>query len=171
MDHAVADLRGGAPGARPPYGPKFSLFHAVFQKIWENNRSAPPPGRVGAPSYGESWIRPWDVLLFLWMTLRDVQVYSLHDENVVEIWREFVGYDLDLNLTPIISSPDVLVSNGNNDYSELLDGNLATCVHLNQTWCDVAVKVKQACVQHFSTEFLSFVALSIIPYFTVQLAI
>ena len=106
------------------------------------------------------WI---NVLLFLWMTLRDVQVYSLREENVVEIWREFVGYDLDLSLTPIISSPDVLVSNGNNDYSELLDGNLATCVHLNQTWCDVAVKVKRACVQHFSTEFLSFVALSIIP--------
>ena len=92
-----------------------------------------------------------NVLLFLWMTLRDVQVYrySLHDENVVEIWREFVGYDLDLSLTPIISSPDVLVSNGNNDYSELLDGNLATCLELNQTWCDVAVKVKRACIQHF----------------------
>ena len=90
-----------------------------------------------------------NVLLFLWMTLRDVQVYSLHDENVVEIWREFVGYDLDLSLTPIISSPDVLVSNGNNDYSELLDGNLATCVHLYQTWCDVAVKVERTTLFHW----------------------
>ena len=53
---AVADLGG------PPYGPKFSQFHAVFRKIWQNHMLAPPlPRRVGAPSYGESWIRPWTV--------------------------------------------------------------------------------------------------------------
>ena len=28
-----ADPRGSAPGVRPPYGPKFSQFHAVFGKI------------------------------------------------------------------------------------------------------------------------------------------
>ena len=30
---ASSGFRWGAPGARPPYGPKFSRFHAVFQKI------------------------------------------------------------------------------------------------------------------------------------------
>ena len=29
---AVADLRGGARDARPPSGPKFLHFHAVFGK-------------------------------------------------------------------------------------------------------------------------------------------
>ena len=43
---SVLDLRG-----RPLYGPKFSQFHAVFWKIL-----AKPSWRVGAPSYGESWI-------------------------------------------------------------------------------------------------------------------
>ena len=51
-------FRGGAPGARPPHGPKFSQFHVVFRKIWQNHMLA-PPWRVGAPSYGESWISPW----------------------------------------------------------------------------------------------------------------
>ena len=55
---AVADLGGGGPGSRPPpHGPKFSQFHAVFHKIWQNHMLA-PPWRVGAPSYGVSWIRP-----------------------------------------------------------------------------------------------------------------
>ena len=34
-------FRGG-PGARRPYGPKFSQFHAVFCKIWQNCMLAPP---------------------------------------------------------------------------------------------------------------------------------
>ena len=38
----VADLRGGARDARPPSGPKFLHFHAVFGKNWPNNRLAPP---------------------------------------------------------------------------------------------------------------------------------
>ena len=53
LDFAVADLRG----VPPPYGPKFSQFHAVFRKIW-HNRMLAPSHRVGAPSYWESWIRP-----------------------------------------------------------------------------------------------------------------
>ena len=32
MKWPVADL-GGVPGVRPPYGPKFSQFHAVFSQI------------------------------------------------------------------------------------------------------------------------------------------
>ena len=44
---SVADL-GGAPLARPtptpppPHGPKFSQFHAVFRKIWQNHVLASP---------------------------------------------------------------------------------------------------------------------------------
>ena len=37
---SVVDL-GGRP---PPYGPKFSQFHAVFRKIWQNYMLAPPEG-------------------------------------------------------------------------------------------------------------------------------
>ena len=37
-NYAVADL-GGAP---PSYGPKFSQFHTVFHKIWQNHMLAPP---------------------------------------------------------------------------------------------------------------------------------
>ena len=44
----MADLRGGARDARPPWGPKFFHFHAVFG---QKNRFAhtlgelaPPPG-------------------------------------------------------------------------------------------------------------------------------
>ena len=47
----------GASLARAPYDPKFSQFHAVFRKICKNHMLA-PFWRVGAPSYGESCIRP-----------------------------------------------------------------------------------------------------------------
>ena len=50
----------------PPYGPKFSQFHSVFRKIWQNHMLA-PPRRVGAPSNGESWIRPCLVHMFEWV--------------------------------------------------------------------------------------------------------
>ena len=38
----MADLGARDLGARPPYGPKFSQFHAVFHKIWQNHMLAPP---------------------------------------------------------------------------------------------------------------------------------
>ena len=54
----------GVPPARPsPHGPKFSQFHAVFHKIWQNHMLA-APWRVGAPSYRESWIRPCVCIYF-----------------------------------------------------------------------------------------------------------
>ena len=51
----------GGSKAEPPSGPTFSQFHAVFEKFWQSRMLAPPPPprRVGAPSYGKSWIRPW----------------------------------------------------------------------------------------------------------------
>ena len=48
----------GVPLANTPHGPKFSEFHAVFGKIRQMCILASPLG-VGAPSYGESCIRPW----------------------------------------------------------------------------------------------------------------
>ena len=57
-----------------------------------------------------------------------------------EIWREYVGYDLDLEVQPLITHPD-LVSNGN-DYMELVDGNLANCVSMETSGCSVGLKVR-----------------------------
>ena len=37
-----------APPARIPYGPKFSQFHTVSRKIWQNHMLA-SPWRVGTP--------------------------------------------------------------------------------------------------------------------------
>ena len=51
----------------------------------------------------------------------------------------------------------MLVSDSNMDYSELLDGNLATCIQLNQTWCDVAMKVDSASVEQFSSEYFNVI--------------
>ena len=34
---------GGRAWRVPPHGPKFSQFHAVFCKIWQNHMLAPPP--------------------------------------------------------------------------------------------------------------------------------
>ena len=58
-----------------------------------------------------------------------------------EIWREYVGYDLDLEVLPVIPHPD-LVSDGNDhDYMELMDGNLATCVSMHTNACSLGLKV------------------------------
>ena len=42
-------FRGNAPSVRPPYSPKFSQFHAVFGKIWQNHMLAPPGGLAPPP--------------------------------------------------------------------------------------------------------------------------
>ena len=65
LDYIARDVRsggskGGARDARPPWGPKFFQFHAVFGKFWQNRMLAPPRG-VGIPSSGKSWIRHWYV--------------------------------------------------------------------------------------------------------------
>ena len=43
----ISIISGGFRGAHPPppHGPKFSRFHAVFWKIWQNCMLAPPPPR------------------------------------------------------------------------------------------------------------------------------
>ena len=52
---ALADPRGGARDARPPWGSKFFHFHAVFGKKLKNNSI------FGSwrPPWGKSWIRHW----------------------------------------------------------------------------------------------------------------
>ena len=51
--HSLADPRGGARDARPPWGSKFFHFHAVFGKKLKNNST------FGSwrPPWGKSWIR------------------------------------------------------------------------------------------------------------------
>ena len=57
-----------------------------------------------------------------------------------EIWREYIGYDIDLNLPSILPAPG-LVSNDNN-YTNVVDGNLATCVQVSEVSCDIGFKVR-----------------------------
>ena len=70
--------------------------------------------------------------------------HTIQNNNSIsfpEIWRDYVGYDIDLDLLPVIPHPD-LVSNGDQgDYMELVDGDLATCVFMETTKCSVGVKV------------------------------
>ena len=60
-DRPVADLRGGGHSQHmSPYGPKFSHFHAVFGKIWQNSMLAPPPQRLAPPATGNPGSAPAD---------------------------------------------------------------------------------------------------------------
>ena len=43
----VKTLNSGGP--KGPHAPKFSQFHAVFMKIWQNRMLAPPPS--GNPGF------------------------------------------------------------------------------------------------------------------------
>ena len=54
--NAVREKQRRSPSP-PPHGPKFSQFHAVFRKMWQNHMLAPPGGSA-PPSYGKSWIYP-----------------------------------------------------------------------------------------------------------------
>ena len=62
-----------------------------------------------------------------------------------------MGYDLDLEVLPVIPHPD-LVSTGN-DFVELVDSNLATCVTMETIACSVGMKVTHTRV--FSTDYIT----------------
>ena len=53
MYYSLADPRGGARDARPPWGSKFFHFHAVFGKNVKNNSNfgswRPPLGKILDP--------------------------------------------------------------------------------------------------------------------------
>ena len=51
---------GGVLPARapPPYGPKFSHFHAVFGKIWQNRMLAPAARGLAPPPTGNPGSAP-----------------------------------------------------------------------------------------------------------------
>ena len=53
---SFSDL-GGGPQGPPPYGPKCSQFHAVFQKIWQFRMLA-SPGRLAPPPMGNPGSAP-----------------------------------------------------------------------------------------------------------------
>ena len=55
----MADL-GGRTRRAPPYDPKFSQFHAVFHKIWQNHMLAPLPGGLAPPPTGNPGSAPGD---------------------------------------------------------------------------------------------------------------
>ena len=57
MMYSVADPRG--EGTPPLSDQNFLNFMQFFWKIWQICILTPPSWRVGAPSYGKSWIRPW----------------------------------------------------------------------------------------------------------------
>ena len=56
--------KGCTPGV-PPYGPKFSQFHAVFWKKCQSHMLAPPGGLV-PPPVGNSGSAPGHVYLRHW---------------------------------------------------------------------------------------------------------
>ena len=50
-----------------------------------------------------------------------------------------VGYDLDLDLPAVIPSPDHVASD--NEYDNIVNGNMETCVAFNLTSCHGGLKV------------------------------
>ena len=59
-EHISGGSKGGAPSACLPPLPtaqNFCKFMHFFEKFWQNHRLGAPSWRVGAPSYGEYWIR------------------------------------------------------------------------------------------------------------------
>ena len=67
----VKVISGGFRGAA--HGPKFSQFHAVFRKIWQNHMLA-PPGGLAPPPTGNPGPATGDVKLdshlrFIWREL------------------------------------------------------------------------------------------------------
>ena len=48
----------GRPRRVPPYGPKFSQFHPVFHKIWQNHMLPPPPRGLAPPPTGNPGSAP-----------------------------------------------------------------------------------------------------------------
>ena len=55
--HWCSECSGGSKGGGDP-GPKFSQFHAVFWKFWQNRMLESLEG--WPPSYWKSWTRPWN---------------------------------------------------------------------------------------------------------------
>ena len=77
-----------------------------------------------------------DVIGFQWFYFLNF----LNDICPAEIWREYVGYDIDLNLPSILPAPD-LVTNDNN-YTNIIDGDPATCEQIPEISCGIGFKVR-----------------------------
>ena len=65
-----------------------------------------------------------------------------------EIWKEYVGYDLVLDLPSVIPSPDHVTKD--TDYDTIEVGNQETCATVNQTTlCHDGLKVSvHMCVKY-----------------------
>ena len=70
-----------------------------------------------------------------------------------EIWKEYVGYDLDLDLPAVIPSPDHVTKD--TDYDTIVDGNQETCATVTQTTlCHDGLKVSvHMCVLYVDQTF------------------
>ena len=92
--HSVVDLR--KTPLRPP-GPKFSQFHAVFRKIWQNHMLAPPPlqGILDPPLLlpiyterkGKAKKYIWYLLVLLWSLVLVVCSFSLSIPHSLALTR------------------------------------------------------------------------------------
>ena len=69
----MSDLRGGLAPASPLHGPKSSQFMEFLGNFGKIVCWRPLP-RVGAPSYGKSWIRPYRWLVLFLQTSLELNV-------------------------------------------------------------------------------------------------
>ena len=96
--------RGGTPLHTclfyPPTAQNFLNFMQFFRKFWQNHMLEPPPRRVGAPSYGESCIRPCYIYLQCSLLFRswDVNKYGIRCQlakGIIFYLRFFTAVQLD----------------------------------------------------------------------------
>ena len=74
--------------------------------------------------------------LYIQVTAKASMIFALICiEHYTEIWREYVGYNIDLDLAPVISSSD------SDDMLDLMDYNVETCLQLNRKSCGSTLKV------------------------------
>ena len=79
-------------GGEAPSAPKCSQFHAVFWKFCQNYMFS-PLWRVGAPSCGESWIRPFTLCSFFPSIInRGVNLALDTFQEVCYVWVVFVMF-------------------------------------------------------------------------------
>ena len=84
IESTVADLGGAHPARAPPTAQNFLNFMQFFVKFgkiicWR------PPWRVGAPSYGESWIRPWSIHSSAFADLFNLKGLYLHNNKLTTL--------------------------------------------------------------------------------------
>ena len=122
---ALADPRGGARDARPPWGSKFFHFHAVFGKNVKNNSN------FGSwrPPWGKSWIRHCKGKV---KVQKKAPNLKLRVGNKIELWNKVVkegryaGPFKEIPYDYFIQSPIGLVPK---DHGVKTRWNISQCQH------------------------------------------